>query len=170
MKNILTILFLFPVFAFAQDCKLKKDTDPFTHVTRISTGFIPFNSGTVKLSLSIDATPNDIDFFFWITGDTKCFDDASTAVVNYDGDRMKGNFRNSGSMNCEGAFHINFRNQSNNPTNLDRILTKKIKSIRLTGANNTITEITFSEDEKAQLMSYANCLVKEAKTLLSPRS
>ena len=166
MKTILMILFLFPLFSFAQDCKLKKETDPFTHVTRISTGFIPFNSGSIKVSLSIDATPSDIDFFFWITGDIKCFDEASTAVINYDGDRLKANFRNNGSMNCEGAFHINFRNLPNNPSNLDRILTKKIKSIRLTGSSNTVTDITLSEDEKTQLMTYANCLVKEAKTLL----
>jgi hypothetical protein len=166
MRNLFILLFLLPLISIAQDCKLKKETDPFSHVTRISTGFVPFNSGNANLSLSIDATSSDIDFFFWLKNGSVCFDDASTAVINYDGDRLKGNFRNSGSMNCEGAFHINFRNLANNPSNLERILTKKIKSIQLKGPNNTVTEITFSEEQKQQLMTLASCLVKEAKTLI----
>src|SRR4030088_302128 len=101
MKQIFAAFLLIPFLSFGQDCKLKKEVDPFTHITKISTGFISFSSSNVTLSISIDATPTDIDLFFWIRDDGKCFDDQSTAVINYEGDRLKANFRNAGSMNCE---------------------------------------------------------------------
>src|SRR2546423_12328151 len=156
MKHLLYILLLLPFLSSAQDCKLKKETDPFTHVTKLTTGFIPFNSNGMKVSLSVDATPTDIDFFFWISNDSKCFDDASTAVINFEGDRLKGNFKNSGSMNCDGAFHISFRNVVNTPSALDRLGTRKIKSIRLTGTNNTLTEITLNDNNNRTLLIMAS--------------
>src|SRR2546423_8172874 len=111
MKYILFLLLLVPYMISAQDCKLKKETDPFTHITRITTGFVPFvSSNGTRFSLSVDATPSDVDFFILFSNDSKCFDETSTAVVNYEGDRLKANFKNSGSMNCQGAFHISFRN------------------------------------------------------------
>jgi hypothetical protein len=166
MKRFLFILLLLPLFSLSQDCKLKKDTDPFTHETKLSTGFVPFNSDKVLLSISIDATGTDIDFFFWIKEDGKCFDNNSAAVINYDGERLKSNFRNSGSMNCEGAFHITFRNVVNTPSNLNWIATKKIKSIKLTGNNNTVTDIELTDEQKQQLMQLANCVIKNAKSLI----
>jgi hypothetical protein len=165
MKQLFFVLFLFPLFLLAQDCKLKKETDPFTHETKISTGFIPFNNGGLKLSISVDATPTEVDFFFWITGDQKCFDDASTAVFNYEGERLKGNFRNSGTMNCEGSFHVSFRNVATSPSALDRITNKKINSIKLTNGK-IITDIIFTPEQKEQLMAMAACVVKESKSLI----
>src|SRR5689334_22845993 len=128
MKKLLGLFFLLPLAALAQTdtCGLKKETDPFTHQKKISTGFIPFNASGMKLNISIDATPTEIDFFLWFTGDGKCFDDASTIQINYEGDRMKANFKNTGSMNCEGAFHFSFRNTPSTPSNLQRLTDKKV--------------------------------------------
>jgi hypothetical protein len=166
MKKFLFIFLLLPLYSISQDCKLKKDTDPFTHETKLSTGFVPFNTDKVQISLSIDATSTNIDFFFWIKEDGKCFDNNSAAVINYDGERLKSNFKNSGSMNCEGAFHISFRNVVNTPSNLNWIATKKIKSIRLTGNNNAVTEIELTDEQKQKLMQLADCVIKSSKSLI----
>lgn len=167
MKNFLICFFLLPFFASAQDtCHLKRETDNFTHQTKVSTGFVAFKTNVGQVSISVDASPVDVDVFIWITGDSKCFDDQSTVQINYDGDRLKGNFRNSGSMNCEGAFHINFRNVVNTPSNLDRLTNRKIKSLRLTGNNGVVTEIILTEEQKAQFMRMASCVVRESKSLI----
>jgi len=168
MKNFFLLLFLLPLLASAQDtCHLKRETDPFSHLTKVTTGFIVFKTEAGQVSISVDATPNDVDVFIWLTSNPKCFDDQSTVQINYDGDRLKGNFRNGGSMNCEGTFHINFRNVVNTPSNLERMTSRKIKSLRLTG-NNGVTDITFTEEQKQQLMRMVGCVVRESKTLLKP--
>jgi hypothetical protein len=167
MKTILTAVFAIPLLASAQDsCQLRKETDAFTHQTKISTGFITFPYKDGSLSISIDATSSDIDFFLWFTSDSKCFDDASTIQVNYDGDRIKGNFKNGGSMNCEGAFHINFKNTPSTPGTLQRLTDKKISSLHIVGPNKTFTDVTFTDEQKAKLMKMAGCVVRESKTLL----
>ena len=51
MKKLFGLLFLLPFIGTAQDCKLIRETDPFTKETKISTGFIFVNGG----SLTIDA-------------------------------------------------------------------------------------------------------------------
>jgi hypothetical protein len=168
MKNIcIAILFLLPFFASAQDtCQLKKTTDPFTHQTKISSGFIPFTANGVQLSISVDATPTEIDFFLWFTKDQKCFDEASTIQLYFEGDRYKLNLRNAGSMNCQGAFHFSFKNSANTPPQLQRLLDKRVNSLRVTGPNKTITDVSFSEEQKAQLFRMASCVVRDSKTLL----
>ena len=167
MKTFLSILFFLPFIAQAQDsCRLKKETDEFTHQTRISTGFVPFNVNGLPLSISIDATKTEVDFFFWIRNESRCFDDASTAQVVFDGERLKANYKNTGSMNCEGAFHFTFKNSQTTPTQLKRLTDKKVSTIKLTGNDKTITEIVFSEEQKALLMKMANCVVNQAKGLL----
>lgn len=165
--KLLFIILLFPAFSYAQNCNFKRETDPFTHVTRITTGFVPFTSANgIKFSLSVDATPTELDLFFLITCDQKCFDDESAAVLNYEGDRLKANFKNAGSMNCQGAFHITFRNVVTTPSNLERISSKKINVIRLTGNNNVITELAIKPEEKQILMDMVACIIKESKTLI----
>lgn len=168
MKNaFFAACFLFPVLLKAQDtCGLKKETDGFTHQTKISTGFMPFTASGIQLSISIDATPSEIDYFIWFNRDQKCFDDASTIQINFEGDRIKQNYRNSGSMNCEGAFHFTFKNTPNTPLNLQRLTDKMVSSFRITGTGKTITEIRFSPEQRALLMKMASCVVKEAKSLL----
>lgn len=167
MRNFLILIFFIPIFSQAQDtCKLKKETDPFTHQTKVSTGFIPFISNGIKLSISIDATSSEIDFFLWIQNESKCFDNTSTIQVNYEGERLKANFKNTGSMNCEGAFHFTFRNTIAPASNLERLASKKVSSIRMTGNGKTITDISFTEEQKIQLSRMASCVIKEAKTLI----
>jgi hypothetical protein len=167
MKKLFVLLFSLPLFSLAQDsCKLKRETDPFTHQVKISTGFVPFNANGGSFNLSIDATASDIDFFIWFKTDAKCFDESSAIQLNYEGDRLKANYKNTGSMNCEGAFHFNFRNSPSTSSPLQRLTDKKIASIKITGSNKTVTNIIFSDEQKQQLMRMAGCLVKEAKTLI----
>jgi hypothetical protein len=167
MRLHLFALLALPVFASAQvDCPLKKSTDPFSHETKLSTGFMKMEVGNYKLSLSIDASPTEIDYFFWITNDSKCFDDASAAVFNYDGERVKGNFKNTGSMNCEGAFHVSFRNVTTTPSALQKLTLKKISSIKLTGNNNTVTELVFTEEQKEKIRKMSECVVAQGTTLI----
>lgn len=167
MKNLIAALVLLPLFAQAQDsCRLKRTTDEFTHVTKVTTGFVSFPVNGIPLSISIDATRTEIDFFLWINSDSKCFDETSTAQINFEGDRLKANYRNTGSMNCEGAFHFTFKNSVNTPSALKRLTEKKVSSIKLTGNGNTVTELSFSEEQRQQLMRMAACVVAEAKTLL----
>ena len=167
MKKILLVsLFAIPLFAFSQDtCQLKKTTDPFTHQTKISTGFVSFNQNGAPLSISVDATSNDIDFFLWFTGPQKCFDESSAIQINFEGDRYKQNFKNSGSMNCEGAFHFSFKNSATTPSQLQRLIDKKINTFHITGANKTVTDVSFSADEKQKFSRMVSCVVRDSKTL-----
>src|SRR5689334_6199921 len=102
MRYYLIVLLLFPVLVQAQDCKLKRTTDPYTKEVQVSTGFIQLDGA----SLSINADSKEIDFFFSMDGKEKCFSDAATATVIYDGKKAKGTFRNNGPVNCDGIFHI----------------------------------------------------------------
>lgn len=167
MKNILALFILFPFFASAQDsCGLKKTTDPFTHQTKISTGFVSFVNNGVQLSISVDATPTDIDFFLWFTDGSKCFDEQSTIQIVFEGDRMKSNYRNSGSMNCEGAFHFTFKNTASTNSNLQRLIDKKVNAFHITGPNKTLTDIAFSAEQKMQLRKMVSCVVQQGKSLI----
>ena len=167
MKNCFFLLLLFPFFGNAQDtCKLKRTTDEFTHVTKVTTGFVSFPVNGAPLSITVDATKTEVDFFLWFSDGSKCFDENSTIQINFDGDRLKANYKNTGSMNCEGAFHFSFRNSASTPSNLQRLTDKKVSSIKLTGNGKTETIITFTEEQKQQLMRMASCVVREAKTLL----
>jgi len=168
MKKILiAVLITAPFFAWAQDtCRLQKSTDPFTHQTKISTGFVAFKLSSSPLSIAIDATGAEIDFFLWFTGNQKCFDESSTIQINFEGDRYKQNFKNSGSMNCEGAFHFTFKNSATTPPQLQRLIDKKINSFKFTGPNKTITDVSFSAEQKQQIAKMVSCVVRDSKTLL----
>jgi hypothetical protein len=163
MKRLLALLLLTPAFCLAQDCNIKKTKDQFSQEPKLSTGFVPFSA----ISLSIDADSKEIDFLFSINNksEEKCFDDASTVSFVYEG-KQKANFRNTGTMNCQGLFHVTFRNLATTPSPLQRLTTKKIISIMLTGNNNTVTTITLGEEQQKQLADIISCLVKEAKTLI----
>jgi len=166
-KILLAVVVMIPFFGWSQDsCQLKKTTDPFTHQTKISTGFIAFPANGVQVSISVDATSTDIDFFLWFNKDQKCFDEQSTVQITFEGDRYKLNLKNTGSMNCEGAFHFTFKNSVNTPPQLQRILDKKVTGFHITGPNKTITDVVFSPEQKAIFTRMASCLVRDSKTLL----
>ena len=163
MKFSILLLALLPAISFAQNCALKKEKDQFTQEPKISTGF--FKIGTDQLS--IDASAKEIDFFFSISSqkDSKCFDDASTVTVIFEGDRLKSNFRNTGTMNCEGLFHFTLRNGPSTPTQLQNIITKKVKGFKFTNGK-TVTDVTLTEEQKKMLADLAACIATDAKTLI----
>ncbi|WP_121355429.1 hypothetical protein [Flavisolibacter nicotianae] len=166
MKNCFLLLFLLPLFSLAQDCKLKKSVDPFTHETKLSTGFQNFTNNGLTVSISADATAKEIDFFIWIKGDNKCFDAESVANVTFEGERSKTILRNAGSMNCDGAFHFVFKNSASTPTWLTRMATKKLATIKLVGTDKKEMVIAFSDEQKVLFQSMAACMTTEGKTLL----
>jgi hypothetical protein len=166
-ESLIAICFLLPFFGRTQDtCHLKKSTDAFTHETKISTGFVSFLANDVPLSISIDATSTGIDFFLWFTGNQKCFDEASTIQINFEGDRYKQNFKNTGSMNCQGAFHFAFKNTATTPAQLQRLIDKRVNSFHLVGPNKTITDVVFSPEQKQNFARMVSCTVRDSKTLL----
>src|ERR1700687_2812503 len=105
MKFMVILFWFFPFGTGAQNCQINRETDPYTRETKMSTGFISLP----EASVSIDADSREIDLFFTLSGNDKCFDNNSTALVFFEGTKAKMNYRNSGTMNCEGFFHITFR-------------------------------------------------------------
>jgi hypothetical protein len=68
-------------------------------------------------------------------------------------------------MNCEGLFHFTIRNTPTSNSNLVRLETKKVKSLKLTNGK-TITDIELTEVQKDKLQALVVCISKEAKTLI----
>jgi hypothetical protein len=168
MKYLIVIAFFLPLFASSQECKIRKELDKFSQQPKLTTGFVTFNAGINKVMLSVDANKTEIDFFFVLPAgkDGKCFDDASTAVINYEGDRLKATFRNTGSMNCDGLFHFSFRNVVSTPSTLQKMATKRITSITFTGSNKQKYEVSFSGFEQQEIMDIVACMITQSKTLL----
>lgn len=167
MKNICCLLFLLPLFSVAQDtCGLKKSKDPFTNVTKLSTGFKNFGSGALPVSISADATPTDIDFFIWVKKEGTCFDLESEAVLTWEGERTKATFHQAGSINCEGAFHFTFKNTPTPASWLRKMATKKVATIKLTGNGGKETLLTLTEDQKNVFQRMAVCMTAEGPGLL----
>lgn len=161
MKCLLSFLLLLPSFLFAQECALKKEKDQFSQQDRLTTGFMQFTNS--KLSITADA--KELDFFFSV-GAGKCFDDAATLSIVFDDGRTKLNQRNTGSMNCEGLFHFTIRNTPTPNYNLQRLATNKVKAMTLTSGKTTTT-IMLNESQQQMLQAAADCMAKEAKTLIA---
>ncbi len=69
-------------------------------------------------------------------------------------------------MNCEGLFHVTFKNLPTTPGNLQRLVTKKITAISLTGNNKSVTTLTLGSQQQQELMDMINCMVNESKALI----
>jgi hypothetical protein len=162
MRHYWFFLFLFPLSLKAQDCKLKRTADPYTKEIQLSTGFIQLDGA----SLAINASPTEIDFFFSMDGKEKCFGDGSAVTVIYDGKKQKANYKNAGPVNCDGIFHITFKNMATTLTLLQRLITQKIITLQFTGNNKSQININLSEDQQQAIMTKGDCLIKEAKTLI----
>jgi len=160
MKYILILLFLMPIISVAQNCNLKTTRDPYTKEIKITTGMVTLNSG----QYSIEATKTGIDFMFSLQG--KCFDDASTASAFFEGTKLKTNFRNSGTMNCDGLFHISFRNTNPTQTALQNLGSKKVSSIRFKDNTGKETGISLTADQQQTFMDYISCIITESQKLL----
>lgn len=163
MKKLFLFLLLSPLFGISQDsCHLQREKDKFTNEITITSGFISLPYG----SLTIQATAKEIDFFFTFSGEGKCFDYESVANVLFEGGKIKTNYKNSGTVNCDGYFHFSFRNGQTTPALLDRIATKKIISMKFTGTLKKETAIELTAEQQQAIMTYTVCIIKEAKTLL----
>ncbi len=162
MKLLLTIVLLLPLFSYAQNCKLNKETDPYTKETKLSTGFIIFSGGSV----TIDADSKEVDMLFSFEGANRCFDNNSTAVVFFEGSKAKMNLRNAGTMNCEGLFHFIYKNSVNTTSQLQKLTTQKISQIVFTGNDKKEIKIILSPQNQEALVALGTCLVNEAKGLI----
>jgi hypothetical protein len=89
----------------------------------------------------------------------------STAVMTWEGERSRATFRNSGSINCEGAFHFSFKNTATPNSWIRKMMAKKIATIKLTGNNNQETTITLTEEQKDVFQRMATCIANEGKLL-----
>lgn len=167
MKRFFVIGLLFPLFSAAQDtvavnCKLSRETDPFTKEIKISTGFLQLDGGSVTM----DATKTEIDFLFSIEGADRCYDDNSTALIFFEGSKLKLTARNGGSMNCEGLFHFIFKNSLSQTSVLSKLTTQKVNRIVFTGNNKKETTIPLTAVDQQAFITLANCITREAKTLI----
>lgn len=160
MKYTLVLAILLPFFSTAQNCNLRSSKDPYTKEIKISTGLISLNAAQV----SIEATKAEIDFMFSLPG--KCFDDASTAGLYFEGTRLKTNFKNSGTMNCDGLFHFTFRNTNPLPTALQNLGSKKVTSMRFKDNTGKETIVTLTPAQQQMFIDDVNCIINEAKKLL----
>lgn len=160
-------LLLLPLFSAAQDtCGLKKVKDPFTNVTKLSTGFKAFGTTALPVSISADASPTDIDFFIWVKKDGTCFDLESEALLMWEGERSRATLHQAGSINCEGAFHFTFKNTPTPNSWLRKLAAKKLATIKLTGNGGKETLITLTEEQKIVLQRMAICMAAEGPGLL----
>ena len=159
MKYCLVAVMLLPVLSWAQNCKVKTTRDPYTKELKVSTWLFSFNAARA----SIEATKSDIDFMFEV--ESKCFDNASNAAVFFEGSRLKTNFKNTGTMNCDGLFHFTFRNTNPAPTALQNLGSKKVTSIRFKDNSGKETGVSLTPDQQQQFMDLVNCVINEAKKL-----
>jgi hypothetical protein len=162
MKYFLIAVFLISESLSAQDCKLTKETDPYTKETKLSTGFI-FLEGA---SVTIDADSKEIDILFSIEGKDKCFDDNSTAIIIFEGSKIKTTLRNNGTMNCEGLFHFIFKNTATTTSNLKKLTTQKITQITFSAGSKKETIVTIAPQEQQTFMTLSTCLINDAKALI----
>jgi hypothetical protein len=164
-KLITALFFFLPLLSFSQDstlrnCKLVKETDPYTKETKLSSGFIALQNA----SLTIDANSGEIDFFFVVPD--KCFNDQSTVFIYFEGSKVKTTYRSAGSMNCDGYFHFIFRNGLATPTVLQKLATQKVAHFVFTGNDGKAATVGLLTDQQQSLMDITACIVAESKTLI----
>lgn len=160
MKWILFAGCLFPLFLAAQDCKILRETDPYTKETKLSSGFISLPGSTV----TIDADSKEIDFFFVVPD--KCFSDASTVFIYLEGSKIKTTYRSAGSMNCDGYFHFKFKNSTVTPSVVKKLASQHVTQFIFTGNDKKEVAVTLTPDQQKIFMTAVNCIVTEAKTLI----
>jgi hypothetical protein len=162
MKHLLTIILFLPLLSFSQDCKLRQEKDPYTKEAKLSSGFISLQGGSV----TIDADNKEIDYFFTLTGADKCFTEASSVIIYFEGTKSKATFRNAGGMNCDGYFHFKFRNVASTHSTMKRLATLNVEQLIFTGNNKKETIITLLPEQQKMLKDFSACMVTESKTLI----
>jgi hypothetical protein len=167
MKYILAFLLVAGFSATAQDstavnCKLIKETDPYTKEKVISSGFIGMQGG----SLTIDANKQEINMLFTVSGADKCFSTDATAAIFFTGTKIKQTQRHNGAMNCEGIVQLTFRNTTLPPQLLRRFATQKVEKILFIGNNKKETIVTLTPEQQQILLNLSVCMMNESPTLL----
>jgi len=160
MKAIVFALMMLPCIIQAQECKVIKETDPYTKETRYSSGVINLQSGNV----SVEADSKEIDFFFTVEG--KCFNDASNVYIFFEGSKVRTTYRNAGGMNCDGYFHFKFKNNKATTGVLQKLTTQKVTQFIFTDNNKKETIVSLLPDQQEAFTAKATCLVNEAKLLI----
>ncbi len=160
MKQLLWISFFLPFYAIGQECKIITTKDPYTKETKISSGFFALQGAT----LTIEADSKEIDFFFIIEG--KCFDDASTAFLFFEGARTRTTYRNGGSRNCDGYFHIKYKNSATPTTVLKKLASQNTAHFVFTGTDKKETTVSLLPEQQKMLMEITACMLEEAKKLI----
>jgi hypothetical protein len=162
MKPVLIVGFLISqLFAFGQDeCKLVKETDPYTKEAKLSSGFISLQGGTV----TIDADNKEIDFFFVIND--KCFDNFSTVFIFFEGNKVRTTYSNAGSMNCTGYFHFKYRNSAVTPSVMKKMATQKVTQLIFKGTDKKETIISLLPDQQEVFMKAVACMADEAPKMI----
>ncbi len=164
MKRVLLFLFAVPMIAASQDCTLKNEKDRFKQDPRLTTGFISLGAGSDKFLLSISADKREVDYFFALDNSAMCFNDMSRTIVTFD-NKAKGNFKNGGTTNCKGYFHVTFPNQQNLNAHLINISQKKIATIQFTDTNNEKKIITLRPEDQDTIMKLTTCVIAELEKL-----
>ena len=169
MKKIAVLLYFLPLFSLAQNCAMKKETDPITSEAKMVTGFVPFNASGIQFSISIEVSAKEINVFFLLENPSLCFKDESTAQAFFEGTRVKVNLKNNaGGENCQGIFQMMYRNAAVTPANMDRLASKKISSIqfKINPEDEKTTNVSLSATQQQQLMDLLLCANAEAKKMI----
>lgn len=160
--GIIAILFsLGNTVVVAQECKLISETDPYTKLTKISSGFIELSGAAV----TVDADKKEIDLLFSFKTD-RCFDDECTAMVYFAGTKLKLNLRNSGSMNCEGLFHFIFKNSTSVNYQLKKLATMKLSHVVFTDRDDKEIPVQLNPEMQEAFQRAVQCISTEALKLL----
>jgi hypothetical protein len=166
MKKLLCLLLTAPLFASAQDaapeCKLRTERDPYTKEVRLYTGILRVGS----YQLTGEASAKEIDLFIALTGTGTCFNDQSNVQVTYTGSRLRTNLRNGGTMNCDGYFHMIFRNTPETNYSLRKLIEQRIAAFTF-GTGKDAVVITLTEEQKDLVQQALTCLATQAKTLIT---
>jgi hypothetical protein len=145
----------------AQDCTLLRETDPYTKLTRISSGFLDLSGASV----TVDADKKEIDILFSFKTD-RCFEDGSTAVISFTDTKLKLNLRHAGTMNCEGLFHFIFKNGPTVNYQLKKLATMKVNQIIFKDRNEKEIPVLLNSEMQEAFLRAVQCVSTEALTLL----
>lgn len=146
----------------AQDCSLIRETDPYTKLSTLSTGYQKMQGG----SLVLDASKTEIDWMLEVGSGNVCFDDEATIQVFFEGTKLRLMFRNGGTMNCEGLLHVLFKNATGTNYQLNKLITLPIQRILITTLDKKEWVIEPNAEQRAKWIQSATCLVNESKKLL----
>jgi hypothetical protein len=167
MKKLLFAFFLLPLFSLAQDCALKKESDPITNEPKMVTGFVPFNASGIQFSISMETSAKEINLFFLIENPSPCFNEQSTAMAILEDGRTKVRLKNVGGSSCLGLFQVMYRNAAITPAYLERLASKKIGSFQFKADadDDKLINVTLNATQQQKLMDMLLCINKEAKTM-----